>query len=83
MVPFFRYKGTYQGAGRREVRRAQCKTCGRHFSEQSESETRRARRPELAAPVRRLLDSGLSIRAVARLLGVTRPTVRRRQRASP
>jgi transposase-like protein len=79
---FFRYKGTFEAAGPLLVRRAQCRTCGRHFSERTLQPDPRARRHDVGPPARRLLAGGLSVRAVARLLGVSRSTVRRRREAS-
>lgn len=76
--PFFRYKGTFRGADGRLVRRVQCVACGRHFSEQTFRPDFRARRPDLDPELARLHAEGLSRRAIARLLGVSRGLVARR-----
>ena len=79
-APFFWSKGTYPGAGRCKIRRYQCKSCLRHFSDQTGRPTWRRRRRDVDEPLRSLLRRGVSLRAAARLLGVNRKTVERRAR---
>jgi hypothetical protein len=79
-APFYWCKGTFRRHDLRAVRRYQCKECGRHFSEQTFSETWRRRRGDVDEPLRRLLERGISLRSAARLLGVNRKTVGRRAR---
>ena len=64
--------------GEQRVARFQCKTCGKHFSEQTFSPDYRDRKPELGPQIARLLAAGYSQRSSARLLGVNRKTVARR-----
>lgn len=75
---FFRRKGSYRQREDRPIARFQCKTCGRHFSEQTLRPGYRDRRPELEAPLRALHRGGFSLRKAAVLLGVSREAVRRR-----
>jgi transposase-like protein len=79
---FFRRKGTFQRADASVVARFQCKECRRHFSEQTFRADYRWRRRDLDAHVHGLRKRGISVRAAARLLGVDRKTVRRREAAA-
>lgn len=75
---FYRRKGSYPRLGDGRVARFQCKSCGRHFSEQTFAEDYREKKPELDPAVERLARAGCSARRAARLLGVDRKTVLRR-----
>lgn len=75
---WFTQRGTFPRADGRLVRRFQCKSCGRHFSEQTFRLDYRQKLPRINLPLRELLAAGTSFRAAARLLGVNRKTVRRR-----
>ena len=75
---WFTQRGTFPRADGRHVRRFECKSCGRHFSEQTFRLDYRQKLPRLNAPLRALLAAGTSFRAAARLLGVNRKTVLRR-----
>ena len=75
---WFTNRGTFPRADGRVVRRYQCKSCGRHFSEQTFRPDYRQKLPRINTPLRALLAAGTSLRAAARLLGVDRKTVLRR-----
>ena len=74
-LPFFRRKGSFLKGGDLRVARFQCKTCGKHFSEQTFAPDRGEKRPELTPAVERLAKEGYSARQAAALLRVNRKTV--------
>jgi transposase-like protein len=79
--PFFRRKGAFRrSSGDEFVARFQCKSCGKHFSEQTFRNDYRERLPELEATLRLMQASGFSRRRAAKLLGVHRKTVAKRYR---
>ncbi len=62
----------------RRVQRFQCKHCLRRFSTQSFRANRGLRKPWLDLPIVQLLCAKASMRRIAEILGVRRPTVERR-----
>ena len=69
---YYRY-GYYHPVSRgHPVQRYRCNTCQRTFSRQSFRMDFRDRRPDLNAPLYRLLNSGVGLRQSARLLGLSR-----------
>lgn len=75
-----RKKGSFlrRTGQKRRISRFLCLSCGRHFSEQTHTLTEKQRRPELDRLVYLLLNSGVSQRRAARLLGTTQTTVARK-----
>jgi transposase-like protein len=73
-------KGYFDKASTRaeKIQRFHCKGCHRRFSTQTDSLTYREKKPHLDQPLFRLLCSGMSQRACARLLGCHPKTVARK-----
>ena len=63
---WFTHRGTFPRTDGRLVRRYQCKSCGRHFSEQTFRLDYRQKMPRINKPLRVLLAAGTSLRAAAR-----------------
>jgi transposase-like protein len=60
------------------IQRYRCLDCGRSFSDQTRRLTYRERKPHVDQPIYRLLNSGMSQRRCAFILGVARKTVARK-----
>jgi transposase-like protein len=69
--------GFYRGK-RTKIQRFVCRRCRRHFSAQTLALSYREKKPEADLPVLRLLESGVSQRRCAEILGLHRKTVARK-----
>lgn len=73
-----RYGSYYRSSDSRHIQRFLCKNCGKHFSSATFSACYRQKKRRLNEPLRVQLCSGISIRRLALLHGVTRKTVARK-----
>ena len=69
---YYRYGYYHPESRAHEVQRYLCRTCRRTFSRQTFRVDFRDRRPDLNAPLYRLLNSGVGLRQSARLIGLSR-----------
>ncbi len=75
---FARYGRYFRRSDSRYIQRFYCKLCGCHFSAATFSDCYRQKKRRLNVPVQRLLSSAVSMRRIAKLLGVSRTTVARK-----
>lgn len=73
-----RFGSYYRSSDSRHIQRFLCKNCGKHFSNATFSACYRQKKRRLNEPIRAQLCSGLSIRRLAMLHGVTRKTIARK-----
>jgi transposase-like protein len=71
-------KNGFYRSRRVKVQRFICRRCQRHFSGQTLALSYREKKPEANLPVLRLLESGVSQRRCAEILGIHRKTVARK-----
>jgi transposase-like protein len=78
---FYRPRGSYQPRCRDEpVPRFRCLGCGKGFSRQTFRHDYRDRRPECNAPLFTLVNSGVGLRQIGRVLGLNIKSVQRKHR---
>jgi transposase-like protein len=79
-TPRVRKKGYFakQSTRAERIQRYLCLDCGRSFSDQTRRLTYRERKPHVDQPIYRLLNSGMSQRRCAFILGIARKTVARK-----
>ena len=70
--------GVFRNKHCRKVQRFLCRACCKRFSTQTLSLSYREKRPDLNAPIFKVLTSGLSQRRCAEILGISRITVARK-----
>jgi len=71
-------KAGFYKSRRRRVQRFLCRGCCRKFSTQTLALTYREKKPRLNAPIFKILNSGVSQRRCAEILGISRITVARK-----
>ena len=72
-------KGYYRtNHNRQRVPRYRCKTCGRYFGSHSHSPSFGQHKPDVNAEIARLLCAGMTMRRVAKHIGIDRKTVARK-----
>lgn len=73
-----KYGRYFRRTDSRYIARFKCRHCARHYSRATGTPCYRQRRRRVNEPIRKLLSSGVSMRRIALLLGISRDTVARR-----